>query len=107
MKAVIRATMIVAGLVIATQASAEATFYQGTGFQGRHFTTQRQVGDFTRSGFNYPASSVVVTCDRWEVCESAQFGGRCVVLRQGQYPSLAAMGLNEGVSSVRAVGRNA
>jgi uncharacterized protein YcfJ len=41
------------------------------------------------------------------VCQDAAFKGRCVVLRQGQYPSLSAMGLNDRVSSVRTVGRNA
>jgi uncharacterized protein YcfJ len=45
-----------------------------------------------------------VTGGRWEVCEDARFGGRCVVLRPGQYPSLSAMGLNDRVSSARAVG---
>ena len=107
MNALIRITLAVAGLAIATQASAEVTFYEHDGFQGRSFTTQRQVGDFGRAGFNDRASSVVVTSDRWEVCENARFGGRCVVLRQGQYPSLAAMGLNDRVSSVRTVGRTA
>jgi uncharacterized protein YcfJ len=48
----------------------------------------------------------VVVGDRWEVCENAQFGGRCAVLRPGRYPSLAAMGLNDRVSSVREVGGN-
>jgi len=45
----------------------------------------------------------VVLGDRWEVCEDARFNGRCAVLRPGRYPSLAAMGLNNQVSSVRAV----
>jgi uncharacterized protein YcfJ len=107
MKALMSITLAVAGLAIATQASAEITFYQDAGFQGRYFTTQRQVGEFTRYGFNHPASSVVVTSNRWEVCEDPRFGGRCVVLRQGQYPSLEAMGLHDGISSVRSVSRNA
>jgi uncharacterized protein YcfJ len=94
-------------LVIASQVSAEVTFYQYSGFGGRYFTTQRQVGDLRNNGFIYPASSVVVTSGRWEVCDDIRFGGRCVVLRQGQYPALEAMGLNGGVFSVRAVGRNA
>ena len=57
-------------------------------------------------GFNDRASSVVVLGSPWEVCENADFGGRCMVLRRGQYPSLSAMGLNDRVSSVRAVIRN-
>jgi len=49
----------------------------------------------------------VVVGDRWEVCESSRFKGRCVVLRPGRYPSLAEMGLNDRISSVRAVNVNA
>jgi uncharacterized protein YcfJ len=44
---------------------------------------------------------------RWEVCEDAHFGGRCVVLRPGSYASLRAMGLENRVSSVRVIGQNA
>lgn len=107
MNALVRNTLIVAGMALAAPASAEVTFFEHDGFRGRSFTTQRKVGDFKRIGFNDRASSVVVTSDRWEVCEDIRFGGRCVVLRQGQYPSLAAMGLNDRVSSVRDVSRNA
>jgi uncharacterized protein YcfJ len=106
MKALIRNLLAVAALAVATQAGAQVTFYEQPGFQGRYFTTQKQVSDFARYGFSYPAASVVVTSNRWEVCESIRFGGRCVVLREGQYPSLAAMGLNDGVASVRALSPN-
>jgi len=94
------------GLLLAGGASAQVTFYENDGFSGRSFTTQRQVGNFDRFGFNDRASSVEVANNRWEVCESAQFSGRCVVLRPGRYPSLAAMGLNDRVTSVRMVGNN-
>jgi uncharacterized protein YcfJ len=49
----------------------------------------------------------VVRSNRWEICEDAGFQGRCTVLRPGQYPSLAAMGLNDRVTSVRSVARDA
>jgi uncharacterized protein YcfJ len=93
--------------VAGSDAVAEVVFYESEGFEGRSFTTKRQVRDFQRSGFNDRASSVVVLGDRWEVCENVQFGGRCVVLRPGRYSSLVAMGLNDRVSSVRAVSRDA
>lgn len=86
---------------------AQVVFYEGEGFQGRSFTTEQQVGNFERVGFNDRASSAVVFGDRWEVCEDARFSGRCAVLRPGRYPSLAAMGLNNRISSVRDVSRNA
>lgn len=90
-------------LLLASPVLAQITFYEGEGFRGRAFTTARQVGDFSRTGFNDRASSVVVDKGRWEVCEDARFGGRCVVLRPGSYESLDGMGLENSVSSVRPV----
>jgi len=107
MKAMWKTTLVAIGVAVATQASAQVSFYEDDGFGGRSFTTAKQVRDFSRIGFNDRASSVVVLRDRWEVCEDAQFSGRCVVLRAGRYPSLTAMGLNDRVSSVRAVGSSA
>jgi uncharacterized protein YcfJ len=87
--------------------NSQVVFYENEDFRGRTFTAQNQVDDFTRYGFNDRASSVVVLGDRWEACNDVRFGGRCVVLRPGRYPSLAAMGMNDRVSSVRAVGYDA
>jgi uncharacterized protein YcfJ len=103
----LKTALAVAGLAIAAQAAAEVTFYERQSFEGRSFTTNKQIANFERFGFNDRASSVVVRSERWEVCEDVRFRGRCVVLRPGQYPSLAAMGLNDRVSSVRSVSRNA
>ena len=86
--------------------TAQVIFYEREGFEGRTFTADAQVDDFSRSGFNDRASSVVVLGDRWEACSDAGFRGRCVVLRPGRYESLAAMGLNNSVSSVRTVRRD-
>jgi len=107
MNITLKNAMAVAGLAVATQAAANVTFYEGERFQGRHFTANQEIRNFERVGFNDRASSVVVLGERWEVCEDARFNGRCVVLRPGRYPSLAAMGLNDRVSSVRMVNRNA
>lgn len=107
MNVLFRIALALVGVTIATQAAAQVTFYEYEDFEGRSFTTARQIGNFERYGFNDRASSVEVQRDRWEVCDDVRFGGRCVILRPGRYPSLAAMGLNNRVSSVRAVGRNA
>jgi uncharacterized protein YcfJ len=93
--------------VAVNNAPAQVIFYENEGFQGRSFATEKQVSNFQRTGLNNRASSVVVMGDRWEVCENPQFKGRCVVLRPGRYSSLSAMGLNDRVSSVRAVSRTA
>ncbi len=102
----IKVAFAATAITLAAQASAQITFFERENFAGRSFTTQRQVNNFERVGFNDRASSVLVQSQRWEVCEDVRFSGRCVVLRPGRYPSLAAMGLNDRVSSVRAVSRN-
>ena len=107
MNAILRTALAVAGVAIAAQAAAQVTFYEREGFEGRSFTAEKEVRNLERYGFNDRASSVVVIGARWEVCEDVRFGGQCVVLRPGRYPSLAAMGLNDRVSSVRTVSRNA
>ncbi|CAD5365928.1 exported hypothetical protein [Rubrivivax sp. A210] len=96
-----------AGLTAASGSQAQVTFYEHDGFRGRSYTTTIPVPDLQRRGFNDRASSAVVTSDRWLICEDSRFEGRCTVLRPGQYPSLAAMGLNDRVSSVRSIGRRA
>ncbi|MEO8754287.1 MAG: beta/gamma crystallin-related protein [Casimicrobiaceae bacterium] len=92
---------------IALQASADITFFENDGFSGRSFTTGQPVNNLQRFGFNDRASSAVVKGGRWEVCQDKGFGGPCVVLRPGSYGSLSAMGLNDRISSVRAVGSGA
>jgi len=107
MNRILKTALALAATAGATQAMAQVTFYEHENFDGRTFTTSQAVNNFQRAGFNDRASSVAVAGNRWEVCEAAQYGGRCVVLRPGRYPSLAAMGLNDRVSSVRAVAANA
>lgn len=106
MRAILRHVLAAAGAIVATQAAAQITFYEREGYAGQSFTTDERVRNFARQGFNDRASSVVVFRERWEVCEDAKFRGRCAVLRPGRYPSLAAMGLNDRVSSVRVIDRD-
>jgi uncharacterized protein YcfJ len=107
MNAILRHVLALAGLAIAVQAAAQVTFYEHPGFRGESFTTEQQIGNLERAGFNNRASSIVVRGEPWEVCDGPAFSGRCVVLRPGEYPSLGALGLNDSVSSVRAVNRDA
>ena len=107
MNKTLRIAIATAGVAIAAQAGAQVTFYEQDGFRGRSFATDRQVADFERVGYNDRASSAVVLNGRWEVCDDARYGGRCVVLRAGRYESLAAFGLENKVSSTRPVLRSA
>jgi uncharacterized protein YcfJ len=102
-----RCALAAAVLAFSAQAAAELVLYERQGFDGRSFTADQRVRNLERFGFNDRASSAVVFGERWEVCEEARFEGRCVVLRRGRYPSLAAMGLNDRISSVRPVTREA
>ncbi len=96
-----------AAVLCATQAAAQITFYEHDGYRGRAFTTDGQMDNFARNGFNDLASSVVVDRGRWEVCTDARFEGKCVVLRRGNYESLRGLGLNDRISSVRPVNQQA
>jgi uncharacterized protein YcfJ len=108
MNVTLRFALAAAGMAVAAQAAAQVTFYEREGFEGRSYTTTKQVGALYRYGFNDRASSVVVEGrNRWEVCEDTRFNGRCVVLRPGWYPNLASLGLSDRISSARAVGTNA
>lgn len=90
---------------LAPPMSSRITLYEHDGYQGRSFVADRPITELQRHGFHDRASSAEVTGEPWEACEDARFGGRCVVLRPGRYPSLRAMGLNDRVSSVRVAGR--
>lgn len=90
-------------LVVAQGAAAQVTFYSREGFVGRSYSVGGADPDLGYSGFGDRASSAIVERGRWELCEHPGFTGRCVVLGAGQYPSLAAMGLDNRVSSTRPV----
>ena len=102
----LKGTLTLAAMAFTAQAAAQITLYEHEGFGGRPLSTNAQIDSLVDVGFNDRASSVVITSGRWQICEHAGFQGHCVFLRPGQYPSLAAMHLNDLPSSVRRVGRN-
>lgn len=101
MNKTIRGLLLAAGILVAGSAAAQVTFYEHPGFRGQSFTTDRQVFNFERWGFNDRATSASVRNGAWEVCTDSRFSGRCVVLRPGDYPDLRTMGLDDQISSVR------
>jgi uncharacterized protein YcfJ len=92
-----------AALAAALTANAQVTFYSQEGFRGQPYTVNWTASNFAFLGYNDRASSAIVENGDWEVCEDADYGGRCTVLRPGQYPSLNPFGLNNRISSVRPV----
>ena len=107
MHTIVTRVLGVACIALAAQAAAQVTLYEREGFRGRAMSVSGEVRNLAKSGFNDRASSAVVERGRWEVCEHAQFGGKCVVLRSGSYDTLAGMGLGNSISSVRPLSRNA
>jgi hypothetical protein len=103
MNALLRFALAVATVGIAAQAVAQVTFYEHYAFEGRSFDADRPIGNLERSGFNGPASSVVIGGGQWEMCEGPGFSGRCVLVPPGRYPSYGIIGLNGRISSARAV----
>lgn len=97
------APLLFCAAMLAAPAQAQVTFYEHDNFGGRSFTAHDSVVDFLSQGFNDRASSAVVVGASREVCVEARFGGECVVLAPGRYPSLGAIGLNDRISSARMV----
>ncbi len=88
-------------VLMALPALAQITLYENPDFGGRAFSTDSPQSHLADRGFNDRASSIVVERDGWQACDDADYGGRCVDLRPGRYPSLQSMGLNDRVSSIR------
>jgi uncharacterized protein YcfJ len=100
-------TLLAAALLLSSlPAAAQITLYNREEFDGRSVTIDSGERNLARENFNDRASSAIVRGGRFEVCSDENFRGRCMVLRPGQYPSLATMGLDNAISSVRAVGRD-
>jgi hypothetical protein len=105
-KILVKGALAIAAAIASAHAAAQITLYEHEAYGGQPLTTRSEIDNLVNYGFNDRASSIIVTSGRWEVCEHANFGGQCVYLRPGQYPSLASMHLNDMPSSVRRVGRN-
>ena len=100
-------TLTLALTAVALPAAAEITLFSRDGFEGRSFSTQAPIRNLEREGFANRASSAIVRGGRYEICDDRRVEGNCMVLRPGQYPSLAAMGMDNAVTSVRPVQRQA
>lgn len=102
----IKSALGITALVLGANAMAQVTFYEGEGFRGRAFTTNKRAADFDRFGFNDGSGSMTVDRGRWEVCDDTDFDGQCVVVSRGSYDSLRSLGLSSRISSVRPVAGN-
>lgn len=100
-------TLLAASIaLLSAQALAQMTLYPREGWRGRPINVTNSIRDMRSAGFDDRTSSIVVERGRWEVCEHPNFQGDCRILRRGSYDSLRSMGLNDSISSIRAVPRN-
>lgn len=81
----------------------EITLYTNDNFSGPSLQLRDTEPDLARRGFNDRASSVVVRSGNWEICEHANFAGRCMLLQPGEYARLE--GFNDQMSSLRELQR--
>ena len=107
MTSILPRALALAAVVAAGHASAAITLFGHDNFHGPRVTLTQPAPDFREFNFNDRASSVIVEGEPWEVCEHADFGGRCMILRPGRYPDLRATGLNDRISSVRRIQHDA
>ena len=105
MKLVAKSAIAAATVLVAAQAMASITFYEGEGFRGRAVTADNAVPNMRDIRFNDRAGSVIVDRGRWEVCEQPNFQGKCALLRRGNYDSLRNTGMEWKISSVRPAGQ--
>jgi hypothetical protein len=99
-----RKSALIAGLALgafASVASADIQLFGREDFRGRELSAQGAIDNLQGTRLNDRASSAIVRGEPWLVCSDAYFRGHCVTLRPGEYPSLAAMGMGDTISSAR------
>lgn len=77
-----------------------ATLFEGPGFQGRGFSTNREYSNLPRQDNDRAYSLRVEGRGAWEVCSDANFRGRCQVFTR-DVPDLSVYGLAGAISSIR------
>lgn len=102
MKRLLAAAAVLAALTQSALAG-ELTLFSDSNFHGNHVTLQRAAPNLRDVGFNDRTSSVVVQSGVWQLCEHANFDGRCIELGPGEYRALPDF--NDAVSSLREIDR--
>lgn len=80
---------------------APVSLFSQRGFGGARVDVQNEVRTLVNVDFNDQASSVIINDGRWELCDDADFRGKCIVLGEGRYDDLRDM--NNRISSLRRV----
>ena len=104
MNSMARCLLAATAMTLGGQAAAQQiTFFEREGYDGRSVTTEAPISNLKGAVL---ASSAVVSGE-WEVCDEPAFGGRCVVMLPGEYPTLRGLGLSDSISSAKPTDVNA
>lgn len=106
MNAVLRTSLIAAGLIAGAAQAADMTVFKQPNFAGASATIRDGDTNLAPEGFQDQISSIIVNSGRWEVCTQPNFQGDCMTLVPGRYASLDQR-LNHRIESVREVTRYA
>src|SRR6185436_7585944 len=101
MKTFTKHAIALAAAAFATQAAAQVTVYDREQFDGRSFTSS------TRIDSTSAASVAILDNNMWEACDRPGFGGFCIRLLPGCYPTIQSMGHRNPVASLRVVDERA
>lgn len=80
---------------------AAVVLHENSGLRGRQLAVDSSQSRLDAQGFNDKASSLEITRGRWQLCEHADFQGRCIVLGPGRHELGATM--QDSLSSLRPV----
>ncbi|MBJ7311737.1 beta/gamma crystallin-related protein [Rugamonas sp. CCM 8940] len=103
MKKIMTAALLLAALNQVSAQAGELTLFSRPDFGGQDVSLRGATSDLNQRDFNDRASSAVVRSGTWEVCEHADFGGRCMILERGEYPTLRRF--DNLISSAREIDR--
>jgi hypothetical protein len=81
---------------------ASIELFDQPGFNGRSRAFSGDIGNLDFEGFNDAARSVRISGGAWELCEHADFGGRCIRIDRNE-PDLSRIGFSATASSFRRV----
>ncbi len=82
--------------------NADATLYVDSNGRGASLGINHGVRDLSRYRFNDNVSSLNIRSGKWEVCEHANFRGRCEII-DASTGKLNGLRLNDNISSIRPV----
>ncbi|MEZ5985739.1 MAG: beta/gamma crystallin-related protein [Hyphomonas sp.] len=82
---------------------AAVTLYVDSYDRGASLGLNRGITDLSRYRFNDNISSIQIRSGRWEVCEHANYQGRCQII-DASVDQLNGLRLNDNISSIRPVG---